>query len=238
MSDERAYRQHLFILLGLFAVLWLILAIDPHNRRDWAMENILVLVVGAGMVMSHRWFRFSRVSITLIFLFVCLHELGAHYSYAKVPYDDWLRALFGQGLDETLGWERNQFDRLVHFCYGMLIAYPAREGLLRGTGARGWWSYFIAVDFILSTSAMYELIEWIGGDYFGGEEAEAYIAAQGDKWDSQKDMALAGIGALLALGICAAVNLRQGRDLALNWVRAQSGADGRDRSDGSRLLAR
>jgi putative membrane protein len=107
----------------------------------------------------------------------------------------------------------------VHFSYGLLLAYPVREALLRVIPARGFTGYFLAWNLILSSSALYELIEWIGGAYMGGDTAKAFVGAQQDPWDSQKDMALAALAAGVALIAAAAVNYFQQRDIALEWAR-------------------
>jgi len=212
-----AYRRYVGILILVYAVLWLALALDPLDRKDWALENALVLVLGAALVASHRAFVFSRVSYTLIFLYLCLHAVGAHYTYALVPYDAWWQSLTGRTFNETVGWDRNHFDRLVHFSYGLLLAYPLREIFLRVAEARGFWGYFLPLDFTLATSALYELVEWGAAIVFGGELGIAYLGTQGDVWDAQKDMGLAGAGALLAMLITAALNRALQRDFAREW---------------------
>lgn len=220
MSPERnpRYRRYITVLVSLFAVLWLALAIAPLDRKDWALENALVLVFGAGLIASHRHFVFSRVSYTLIFVYLCLHAIGAHYTYSLVPYDDAWRALTGRGFNEMLGWERNHFDRLVHFSYGLLLGYPIREIFLRVADARGFWGYFLPLDFTLATSALYELIEWAAAATFGGELGAAYLGTQGDVWDAHKDMGLAGLGALTAMLVTAALNRQLQRDFAREWA--------------------
>ncbi len=165
---------------------------------DWALENLLVLfLVGALVAVSGR-FRLSAVSLSLVFVFLCIHELGSHYTYAKVPYDQWCSALTGVSFDKALGLHRNHFDRLVHLSYGLLMVYPIREVLVRLTPLRGFWLVFMALNIILSTSAIYELVEWIGGAYLGDDTSRAFIGAQNDPWDSQKDMALAVAGAFVS----------------------------------------
>jgi len=216
--QTRASRYEL-ILLGSFVVLWTWLAIAPVKRSDWLAENLLVVALLVALVAVHRRFSFSRLSATLVFVFLCIHEVGAHYTYAKVPYNQWWQALTGgEPLDELLGFQRNQFDRLVHFSYGLLLAYPVREALLRVIPARGFTGYFLAWNLILSSSAIYELIEWIGGAYMGGDTAKAFVGAQQDPWDSQKDMALAALAACLTLMVAATVNYFQQRDLAREWA--------------------
>ena len=103
------------------------------------------------LVFTYKSFPLSRVSYTCIFVFMMLHALGAHYTYAKVPYEEWF-PFFAGG--------RNHFDRLVHFLYGLLLAYPIREMFLRIGNVRGFWGYFLPLDLTMSTSMLYELIEW------------------------------------------------------------------------------
>ncbi len=216
MADAR--RRYLVTLAGVFAVVWAALAFNPHDRADWALENVLVLAFGGALFFTRRWFVFSRVSYTLIFLFLCLHAVGAHYTYSLVPYDDWWRALTGRSLNSLLGWERNNFDRLVHFSYGLLLAYPIREIFLRVAEVRGFWAYFLPMDVTLSTSALYELMEWGAAEFFGGDLGAAYLGTQGDIWDAQKDMALAALGAVIAMAVTALVNRKARRDLARDWA--------------------
>ena len=213
-----SHRRTLLILSGLFAVLWIALAINPHDRADWALENALVVAFGIGMALSAKHFVFSRVSYTLIFVFLCLHIVGAHYTYSEVPYDAWWQSLTGHTLNSQLGLERNHFDRLVHFSYGLLLAYPLRELFLRVSEVRGFWGYFLPLDFTLATSALFELFEWAAASFFGGDLGIAYLGSQGDIWDAQKDMALAGSGALLTMLITAALNARYQRDFAREWA--------------------
>ena len=174
MADAR--RRYLYTLGLLFAVVTqLALAIAPHDRADWALENALVLAFGAALLITRRWFVFSRVSYTLIFLYLCLHAIGAHYTYSLVPYDEWWRALTGHGFNAMVGWERNNFDRVVHFSYGLLLAYPIREIFLRVVEVRGFWAYFLPMDVTLSTSALYELLEWGAAATVGGDLGAAYL---------------------------------------------------------------
>jgi putative membrane protein len=194
------------------------LAIAPVDRAAWALENALVVVFAAALGLSQRRLPLSRVSYTLIFLFLALHEIGAHYTYSEVPYDAWFQSLFGASLDRALGFERNHFDRLVHFLYGLLLAYPVREVVLRIANMRGFWGYFLPLDFTMSTSMIFELFEWLAAEVFGGDLGAAYLGTQGDVWDAHKDMALASLGALIAMLLTAAINARFQRDFARDWI--------------------
>lgn len=196
-------------VLGLgaaFAAIWLALAIAPRYRADWALENVLVVLAVLALALTHRRFPLSRASYTLIFLFLSVHVVGAHYTYSEVPYDAWVTTLTGRSLDAALGWRRNNFDRIVHCGYGLLLAYPVREVLVRVTGLRGFWGYFLPMDLTMSSSATYELMEWAAAMVFGGDLGIAYVGAQGDPWDAQKDMVLAALGAVVATVVTAAIH--------------------------------
>jgi putative membrane protein len=206
-------------LLGvLFALVFAALAIAPWHRADWALENALVVVFVVVLAATCKRFTLSRVSYTLIFVFLCLHEVGAHYTYAEVPYDQWFQALTGRTFNSLVGWERNNFDRVIHFSYGLLLAYPVREVFCRVASARGFWAYFLPLDLTMSTSMIYELVEWAAAEVFGGELGMAYLGTQGDVWDAHKDMGLASLGALLAMLVTFAINRALQRDFAAEWA--------------------
>ena len=183
-------------------VLWTITAIAPFNRRDWLLENLLVFMYSGLLVASYRRFAFSNLSYALFTVFLSLHLVGAHYTYEHSPPGLWLQALFDI--------ERNHYDRIVHFAFGLLIAYPFREILLRAAGVRPAWSYFLAVSCILAFSAFYELLEGAVAAVVSPELGAAYLGTQGDSWDAQKDAFLAFSGALLAMA------------LSWSWTRSRS----------------
>ncbi|MBA3849773.1 MAG: DUF2238 domain-containing protein [Opitutus sp.] len=186
------------LALALFAV-WS--AIGCRYPQDWWLENALVLTTVAYLWLTYARAPLSRTNYVLILLFLGLHEVGAHTTFAEVPYDDWSRHLFGVSLNAVLGWERNHYDRLVHLCYGLLITLPMQETIeLRLGGLRGFARYFIVWIFILATSSAYELIEWAAALVFGGDLGQAYLGTQGDVWDSHKDTGLAVLGATVVLG--------------------------------------
>lgn len=220
-DDPRiAHRRYVLVLGVLFAILWVALAIKPWYRQDWALENALVALAVIAIGLTYKRLPLSRVSYTLIFLFLCLHEIGAHYTYAEVPYDEWFKAVSGVTLNSLLGWERNNFDRIVHFLYGLLIVYPVREVFLRVAAVRGFWGYFLPLDLTMSTSMMFELFEWLAAELFGGDLGVAYLGTQGDVWDAHKDMALASLGALIAMLVTFAVNRSLQRDFAQEWAQS------------------
>jgi putative membrane protein len=211
------HRTYVLGLAALLAIIWVPLAVNPSHRDDWLLENVLMVAACAALAFTYRGFPLSRISYTLLFLFLSLHTIGAHYTYAEVPYDAWFEALTGRTFNELVGWQRNNFDRLVHFCYGLLLAYPIREVFLRIAGVRGFWGYFLPLDLTMSTSMLYELIEWAAAEVFGGELGVAYLGTQGDIWDAHKDMALASLGAVIAMGVTAWINSRIKRDFAYEW---------------------
>ena len=202
-------KAYLWVLGGVYLVWWVIMAINPHDRADWLLENVLVVLAAALLAFTYKSFPLSLVSYTCIFVFMMLHALGAHYTYAKVPYDQWF-PIFEGG--------RNHFDRLVHFLYGLLLAYPIREMFLRIGNVRGFWGYFLPLDLTMSTSMLYELIEWAAAEVLGGDLGAAYLGTQGDVWDAHKDMALASLGALIAMVVAALINRHMQRDFAREWA--------------------
>jgi len=214
LSHERYPR----VLLALLTLLSVALAIAPYDRADWLLENALLFVGVGVLVATRKALPLSRLSYTLVFVFMCLHAVGAHYTYSLVPYDEWFRALTGRTLSSLTGTERNHYDRLVHFSYGLLLAYPAREVFLRVADVRGFWGYYLPLDVVMATSMLYELIEWGAASAFGGDLGTAYLGTQGDPWDAQKDMALATLGAIIAMVVTAAVNWHFQKDFARSWA--------------------
>ena len=194
-------------LLLVFVAVWIALGINPLYRQDWLLENALVLLAVPMLVAGYRRMPFSLPSCVMIFVFLCLHEIGAHYTYSEVPYDQWWQALTGHSLNAALGWQRNHFDRLLHLLFGLLITYPMREMLLRLAGLRGAWSYLLPLAAVMALSLLYELIEWLAAVVFGGDLGLAYVGTQGDVWDAQKDMACAAVAALTIVLLVAAWNM-------------------------------
>jgi putative membrane protein len=147
-------------------------------------------------------------SFLLILVFLLLHSVAARWIYSFVPYDEWTQLLFGVRLNELFGWQRNNFDRLVHLSYGLCLG-PVLFRWLRDTGRRIRWAAVIAVDLVLSTSAVYELFEWVIAMTLAPGAAEVYNGQQGDMWDAHKDMSLATGGAVVAVGVVALVAYRR-----------------------------
>ncbi|MBI3896090.1 MAG: DUF2238 domain-containing protein [Acidobacteria bacterium] len=175
------------------------------------LENLIPTVFVGVLAATFRLFQFSRISYTLIFIFLCLHTIGAHYTYSRVPYDLWFRNLSGVSISEIFGLDRNQYDRFGHFTFGLLMFYPAREVLTRIAKVSGFWGYYLPLTAMLSLSGLYELMEMAVAIVLGGELGHDYIGAQGDLWDAQKDMAMAICGGITAMAFVAFLNHKSDR---------------------------
>ena len=204
LAQAKSSNSHLAsALLLCYGLLWIWLAIAPVNRRDWLLENLLAFALVVLLVLTYRRFQFSDVSYGLIACFMTLHAVGAHYTYAEVPFGFWLKDLFSLS--------RNPFDRIVHFAYGALLAYPVREALIRLAGVRGLWSYYLPASLILAQSGLFEIIESVVAAFVSPELGSAYLGTQGDEWDAQKDMAAALGGAALAMVFTFAMSKGSGK---------------------------
>ena len=183
-------------LLALwYAAVWVLTALAPLDRHDWFLENILVLAVMAILIGTYRMFPLSDLSYLLITLFLTLHAIGAHYTYSEVPLGFWIQ--------RTVGFARNPFDRIVHFSFGLLMAYPTREVFLRVANTRGFWAYYLPLDVTLAFSAIYEIMEMVIATMVAPGTGDAWLGTQGDVWDAQKDMGVAALGALLCMCLTA-----------------------------------
>ncbi len=185
-------------LLLIFILVWIWAAINPSYRHDWLLENYLVFIFVPLILIGGYYFRLSNVSYTLITIFMVLHVIGSHYTYAEVP--------FGYTLQNWFGENRNMYDRLVHFSFGFLLAYPVREVFMRLSKVKGFWAYYFPLDLVLAFSAVYEIIEWLTARNVDAAAGLAFLGSQGDIWDTQKDMLMAGIGALIAMIIIFIIN--------------------------------
>ncbi|MDO8504272.1 MAG: DUF2238 domain-containing protein [Candidatus Liptonbacteria bacterium] len=196
--------KYRWFLLLLFLITWVWAAINPQFPHDWLLENYLVFIFVPIILITGRYFKLSDVSYTLITIFMIMHVVGSHYTYAEVP--------FGHTLQNWFNSDRNMYDRLVHFSFGLLLAYPVREVFMRLAHVKGFWSYYFPLDLTFAFSAGYEIIEWLTAINVNSSAGIAFLGAQGDIWDAQKDMALAGIGAILAMFIIAFIHLRYNKD--------------------------
>ena len=189
-------------LLGVFIVIFVSLAIAPWYRQDWLLENMLVFAALPLLAWGYRTLPFTRGTYACLFVFLVLHAIGAHYTYSEVPYDRAFEALAGTSLNALLGWERNHYDSMVHFLYGLLVTPAAIEILQARAPPRGLWRWLLPVCFMMSHSVLYEMIEWLAAEVFGGDLGQAYLGTQGDVWDAQKDSLLATAGSVASVILC------------------------------------
>jgi len=186
-ADNRAL-QAMLIWMG---VLWVWMALEPFNRFDWLLENLLVFIYGALLIVTYRRFAFSNLSYGLFTVFMSLHLVGSHYTYSEVPLGFWLQ--------DWLDLSRNHYDRIVHFSFGLLIAYPFWELLIRAAGVRRSWSYLLVMVTVLGFSGFYEALEGLVAMIVSPELGAAYLGTQGDEWDAQKDTFLAFAGSMITM---------------------------------------
>lgn len=184
-----------FILI--FSGIWISTFIGTTDMANWFLENLLVILFLGFLVFSYRRHQFSDLTYLLIFIYLCLHVYGSKYTYAENPLGYWLQ--------DQLNWSRNHYDRIVHFSFGFLLAYPMRESFLKWLKYPRWVAWLLPIEITLSISALYELIEWAVADLFLPAQGAAYLGTQGDVWDAQKDVFLAFIGAILATTIVSLV---------------------------------
>lgn len=182
--------------LVAFLLFWAVTCIDPPHPHELVLQHIPTTIAVAALAIGRRRLPLSNSSVRLVLMFLSLHVLGARYLYSYVPYDDWSAALFGRTASSVFGFTRNHYDRLVHVAYGVLLFFPAREVVVGRLQVRGLSADVLALQLILATSALYELIEWGVALVFAPDWSEHYNGQQGDLWDAQKDMALAMLGAV------------------------------------------
>lgn len=183
-----------------FAVL-LWSAIHPKDYFTWFLEVCPALAALVILVATRRRFPLTKLSYGLILIHSIILMVGGHYTYAEVPLFDWIRDAFEM--------ERNNYDKVGHIAQGFVPAIIAREIIIRKHVVSGrWWTHFFVVATCLAVSAFYELIEWWVA-VLAGASSEAFLGTQGYVWDTQSDMAMALVGALLALAFLSGVHDRQ-----------------------------
>ena len=178
------------LLLALVAAALVVSGISPTDRLTWWLEALPVLIALPLLTLTAQRFPLTNLLYVLIAFHALVLLLGAHYTYARVPLGDWVR--------DTFGLMRNPYDRLGHLVQGFVPAIIAREILLRKSPLqRGGWLFFIVSSICLAFSACFELFEWLIA-VIGGGSADAYLATQGDVWDTQWDMFCALCGSVIA----------------------------------------
>ena len=189
------------LLLAVALVALAVSAIHPHDRLTWVLEAFPFFIAAPVLIATWRRFPLTPLLYRLILFHAVILFAGGHYTYAEVPFGDWLKELFSLS--------RNPYDRIGHFAQGFVPALLAREVLLRRTPlVRGKWLFFIVTSICLAVSACYEFIEWWSALLLG-QGADAFLGSQGDPWDTQWDMFTAFIGAVTAQLTMARVHDRQ-----------------------------
>jgi putative membrane protein len=176
-----------------FLIVFAVSAFRPVMVEDWWLENLLVFAFVGLLIATYRVLPLSELSYLLIFFYLCLHEWGAHHRYANVPIGEWMRAIFHT--------TRNDYDRVVHFTFGLLMAYPEREMLMRKAKLRGFWSLWIPVVFSLGLGAGYEILEAVVAVVAGPDAGDAFLGLQGDPWDTHKDMFMGFAGSVVTMSV-------------------------------------
>ncbi len=187
----------LIIFVCLFATVWINSLVGTTDLANWLLENTLTFIFIGFLIISYRKHQFSDLSYLLICVYLCLHVYGSKYTYAENPFGYWLKDVFHSS--------RNNYDRIVHFGFGFLLAYPLREMFLKWLKFPAWVAWLLPIEITMSVSAFYELIEWAVADVFFKAQGDAYLGTQGDIWDAQKDIFLAFCGAILATTIVSSI---------------------------------
>ena len=194
-------RRWLFALGALVVALLLLSGLHPYERSTWWMEVAPIFVVAPILVLTSRRFPLTSMLYVLIACHAVILLVGGAYTYARVPLGFWVQDAFHLS--------RNPYDKLGHFAQGFVPALAAREIFIRqGIVRKGVWTPLLAIAIALSVSLIYELIEW-GAALAMGQGADAFLGTQGDPWDTQSDMGMAFLGAVVAMVLFARWQDRQ-----------------------------
>lgn len=191
MSSRKNRTRYLQTLFWGYLLIWALLGIDPVYRDDWFLENILVFIAVPYVVYVHRNTPLSTLSYTLVFIFLVLHSIGSHYTYSEVPA--------GRMVSDWMGWERNHYDRFVHFLWGFLLTIPIFEILRKKVSRKVRAIFIFACCVIVLVGVLYEFMEWAAAVVVAPEAGTAFLGTQGDEWDAQKDLLLNFSGALASV---------------------------------------
>lgn len=195
---NRSFKSVLVSTVAVFIVM-VLASIEPLEWSSYLLHQLGTLLFLALMIIAYRYGYISSRSYMLAAVFLLIHIIGARYLYSYVPYDDWTQHLFGISLNELFGWQRNMYDRLVHLSYGLLLfsaMYESAKSVFKIQSPKQ--LIVIALMINMSSSLLYELLEWGIATTLSPETAEAYNGQQGDIWDAHSDMALALLGGLIS----------------------------------------
>lgn len=171
-------------------VVWINTLLGTTDLNNWLLENTLTCLSLIFLVTSFRKYQFSDTTYLFVCIYLCMHVYGSKYTYAENP--------LGYYLQDLLNTSRNQYDRIVHFSFGFLLAYPIRELFIQWLKYPKSAAWITPIEITLSIGGIYELIEWAVADIFFTEQGTAYLGTQGDVWDAQKDIFYAFTGAIIA----------------------------------------
>ena len=175
--------------------------IAPPYLQFLLMQHVPTVLAALLLAYISNRVVISRSSYSSIVAFLCLHTLGTRYLYSYTPYDVWSESILGVNINDVFGFQRNHYDRLVHFSYGLLLVVPVQEFERRYLRLSTAISAVLAIEFIIATSACYELLEWLVAVIFTPAWAEQFLGQQGDIFDAQKDTALATLGAIVSISV-------------------------------------
>ena len=176
------------LVYTLYVLVWIFMAINPKYPQDWLLENVLIFIFVPFVIWMDKKHHYTLLSIIFLLIFASLHSLGSHYTYAEMEHFNTLTQFFG--------FERNHFDRVVHFLFGLLAFRMLFEMTSAGTSTVK-TALLLTFTMIISISAFYELLEWLAVIVLHPELGMAFLGTQGDIWDAQKDTIAAIIGALI-----------------------------------------
>jgi putative membrane protein len=186
-------QRELLTLMSIYLIGFAALAVNPHDRADWALENLFPISQLIAVAICYRYYKFTRLSYYLIFFYLFVQSWGGHFTYAEAAPFNWLRDQFHLS--------RNHYDRVAHFMLGFLLAVPIKEILMQFVTASRRWMNFLTAAIVLAIGAFYELIEWWVAVLATPNLGDKFLGTQGDIWDTQWDMFLALIGAVITLAI-------------------------------------
>jgi putative membrane protein len=180
----------LLVFILLFVAGWADSIIGTTDMANWIIENTLTVISLVFLISTYKAFRFNTFSYLLLCIFLCMHVYGSKYTYAENPLGFYLQDIFNS--------PRNQYDRIVHFSFGLLLFYPMWECFSKWLKYPKSISLSLPILWVVFVGAIYEIIEWLVADVFFTEQGISYLGTQGDIWDAQKDMAVAFVGVCLA----------------------------------------
>ena len=187
-----------WLTLAVLGFVILIASIHPLEFSSYVLHQIGTVLMLVALFICQKKIGLSYPTFLLYILFLVIHVIGAHYLYSYVPYNDWIKSIFHFDLNQSMGWSRNMYDRLVHFVYGLFL-YPFFYRLFQVwlPSLKPKTLFILVIQFVMATSLFYEWIEWWIAIGLSPEEAENYNGQQGDLWDAHKDMFLATIGSII-----------------------------------------